>query len=398
MTSSHCRKAYDHRITDGEHNVESAWTMCAISPTLSFLCEQRSVRGCITACYRRALAYPLCRNWELIDQVAKDTQQIFALGKRAILRCILDVKHVLEKDEVKYVMNQLYLTDYCVWLQTARETDIRTLAKRVWAVTVEKDDVGFPLLQIEAIVNGDDAADDDSDDDSDDSDSDDSSDGSSDDSDDSEGGGKQGEEIVATGEEREGRAVCDDGGTSTEAVPEAGAQNAAVSAEAVARNEAAKAELRVLLGNAAPTAAAATSTATPAPASSSAASPLSSVRRPLIEMLDDAESGGGTVGGGAPEEAAAHVRTSAAPLIEVLEDNAGAPDANVAPASAPAPAPAGTGGGGKGGGGEAQGTEAVDATPLEGEGEGSIGVLLNSEPAEKKKTPLLIEVLSDTPN
>jgi hypothetical protein len=40
-----------------------------------------------------------------------------------------------------------------VWIQTARVRDIRALAVRLWKIEVDKDDVGFPILQIEAIVD-----------------------------------------------------------------------------------------------------------------------------------------------------------------------------------------------------------------------------------------------------
>jgi protein SHQ1 len=106
--------AYDHRTTYGEHTIESAWTVGTISATLAFLTEQESVRKCVVGSFRRALCYPLVRSWEVLQLVLQDVKAIFAMGKRALLRCLLDCHTIFQKDEVKYLLNEIYITDYCV--------------------------------------------------------------------------------------------------------------------------------------------------------------------------------------------------------------------------------------------------------------------------------------------
>jgi len=67
-------------------------------------------------------------------------------------------------------MNDLYITDYCVWLQTCSEAKLHKLAKSIRNVTVSKDDVGLSLGNIERIAESLSSADSeslDSDDDSD---------------------------------------------------------------------------------------------------------------------------------------------------------------------------------------------------------------------------------------
>ena len=92
--------AYDHRTTMGDHTVESAWTVSALSATLSFLARHRTVYEAVVACLRRAIAYPLHRMWALAEAVLDDTRAIFRMGKRAVLKCLLDTRSLLIHDEV----------------------------------------------------------------------------------------------------------------------------------------------------------------------------------------------------------------------------------------------------------------------------------------------------------
>eukprot|EP00041_Stephanoeca_diplocostata_P010076 m.159924 g.159924 ORF g.159924 m.159924 type:complete len:631 (+) comp18008_c0_seq1:246-2138(+) len=148
--------AYDHRTTMGDHTVESAWTITTLSATLTFLVRHENVRAALTTAVHRALAYPLHRNWALIQQVLDDTKLIFAWGKRAILKCLLDCRDILIHDEVRHCLADLYLTDYCVWIQSVPEKAFDALATRVQSIEVAKADVRWPLERIEAIVDNDD--------------------------------------------------------------------------------------------------------------------------------------------------------------------------------------------------------------------------------------------------
>eukprot|EP00038_Savillea_parva_P024242 m.43455 g.43455 ORF g.43455 m.43455 type:complete len:875 (+) comp6409_c0_seq1:110-2734(+) len=182
--------AYDHRVTQGDHTVESAWTIATVSSTLSFLARHQTVYEAVVASIRRAVAYPLCRSFRLAVLVLEDTRTLFRMGVRAILKCLLDARAVLSHDEVKHYLADIYLTDYCVWLQTVSERTLRALSSKLDTVHVSKDDVAWPLARIEAVVDeeGSESEDDqgDGDSDSDDEDGDSSSDS---DSESEDGGG-----------------------------------------------------------------------------------------------------------------------------------------------------------------------------------------------------------------
>ena len=50
------------------------------------------------------------------------------VGRRKLLQCLLDVRRILNSSEPYYVMNNLYITDYCVWIQRASSRQIQNLA------------------------------------------------------------------------------------------------------------------------------------------------------------------------------------------------------------------------------------------------------------------------------
>jgi protein SHQ1 len=142
--------AYDYRITEGEHNVESAWTICKISSTLSWLEVFRGSVGEVVYCIvRRSLCYPLYRHWQLVQCVLHDTVQLFQLGRRKLLQCLLAVRGILNSAEPYYIMNNLYISDYCVWIQKASAKQIQNLALELNQVQVEKSSIGWELEELE---------------------------------------------------------------------------------------------------------------------------------------------------------------------------------------------------------------------------------------------------------
>ena len=46
------------------------------------------------------------------------------LGRRKVLQCLLAVRQLLNSLEPYYILNNLYITEYCVWIQKARYMDV----------------------------------------------------------------------------------------------------------------------------------------------------------------------------------------------------------------------------------------------------------------------------------
>jgi protein SHQ1 len=111
--------AYDQRTTQGDPTVESAWTLRILSPVLSWLDAPDHPIEALTIAMHRMLAYPYLRHLALSVTALEDAVEILRGGKRAILRSLLYVHRVLQKSEQYYLLNRLYITDMCVWVQQA---------------------------------------------------------------------------------------------------------------------------------------------------------------------------------------------------------------------------------------------------------------------------------------
>jgi protein SHQ1 len=81
------------------------------------LSPSSSPEAAFRASYRRALAFPLYRNWELCEHVRADVAEILAGGRRLVCRVLLEIRSILERHEVYYVYHKIWIDDYCVWSQ-----------------------------------------------------------------------------------------------------------------------------------------------------------------------------------------------------------------------------------------------------------------------------------------
>lgn len=72
----------------------------------------------LVACCRRTLVYPLIRSFKLANRCLLDVLEILSRGKRAILQSLLQMRRLFLDEEHRYLLNTLYLNDYCLWVQT----------------------------------------------------------------------------------------------------------------------------------------------------------------------------------------------------------------------------------------------------------------------------------------
>uniref|UniRef100_A0A069DUB8 Protein SHQ1 homolog n=1 Tax=Panstrongylus megistus TaxID=65343 RepID=A0A069DUB8_9HEMI len=144
--------AYNHRTTLGESTVESAWTINKLSSTLSWLQSFECMKDVKIACIRRSLIYPLHRNWILSTAVMEDTLNILKLGRRQILKCLIEIHKLFNTSEPRYLLNQLFITDYCIWLQKISEKRIIHLTQYFKEAKVCKNDIRLDLETLEAVA------------------------------------------------------------------------------------------------------------------------------------------------------------------------------------------------------------------------------------------------------
>ncbi|KAF0288001.1 Ubiquitin carboxyl-terminal hydrolase 19 [Amphibalanus amphitrite] len=70
--------------------------------------------------------------------------------RKHLVKALLQVHQMLLESEPRYILNQLYIDDMCMWLQQVDEPVISGLSDALQALTVTKEDVGLDLVELEA--------------------------------------------------------------------------------------------------------------------------------------------------------------------------------------------------------------------------------------------------------
>ncbi|XP_029334729.1 protein SHQ1 homolog isoform X2 [Mus caroli] len=132
------------------YEVESAWTIRKLSPTLCWFETWTDIHEILVSFGRRVLCYPLYRHFKLVLKAYRDTIKILQLGKSAVLKCLLDVHKIFQENDPAYILNDLYISDYCVWIQKAKSKKLAALTEALKAVTLSKAQLGLELPELEA--------------------------------------------------------------------------------------------------------------------------------------------------------------------------------------------------------------------------------------------------------
>lgn len=137
---------YDHRTTDGDPTVESSWTIMILSPSLSWLENYHppydDIPIVLRWCIRRSLIYPYLRSYDLAIMVVQDVSTILMKGRRIVIRCLLQLRKIMEKSEVHYLFNKLYVDPLIEWVQKVEEKDIQDFGREVSNILAGRHKVG----------------------------------------------------------------------------------------------------------------------------------------------------------------------------------------------------------------------------------------------------------------
>lgn len=141
---------YDLRTNMGDSTVESAWTIGKLCPQIACLDNSfTKIKDIMISCSRRALAFPLYRHWQLTMKVWDDVYEVLQLGKPAILKMFIRLLLLFERD-LYSVYTHIWIQDMTIWIQSANELAIKSLAVELKAANLCKEDVDFDLVAIES--------------------------------------------------------------------------------------------------------------------------------------------------------------------------------------------------------------------------------------------------------
>ncbi|XP_049880722.1 protein SHQ1 homolog [Pectinophora gossypiella] len=142
---------YDKRTTLNESTVESSWTINKLSSTFSWFCVFKDIKHVLIACFRRALIYPIFRNFELCKKVRNDVVSLLKKGKKFLIKCVLEIHQMFNSSsDARYILNQLYIKDYLVFLQKCRNEEFDELYNNIINIDVTKKDLDLELEELEA--------------------------------------------------------------------------------------------------------------------------------------------------------------------------------------------------------------------------------------------------------
>ncbi|NXN94080.1 SHQ1 protein, partial [Rhinopomastus cyanomelas] len=141
---------YEVCVNEGDKNVESSWNVRKLSATLCWLESFTSVHDVLVSFGRRVLCYPLYRHFALVTRAFRDTVMILQLGKAAVLKCLLDIHKIFLESDPAYILNDLFITDYCIWIQKTKSKKLAALSESLGKTALAKSHVGFELEELEA--------------------------------------------------------------------------------------------------------------------------------------------------------------------------------------------------------------------------------------------------------
>ncbi|NXJ45543.1 SHQ1 protein, partial [Spizaetus tyrannus] len=141
---------YEICVNEGDKNVESSWNIRKLSATLCWLESFASVHDVLVSFGRRVLCYPLHRHFGLVTRAFNDTVMILQLGKAAVLKCLLDIHKIFMESDPAYILNDLFITDYCIWIQKIKSKKLAALSESLQKTTLAKSHIGFELEELEA--------------------------------------------------------------------------------------------------------------------------------------------------------------------------------------------------------------------------------------------------------
>lgn len=115
--------------------VESAKTINMTSGVLScFLTyEEQSIEGTIIDSFRRCIVYSLYKHIDITAKILKFLSE--DLCQSLLVHILTELRMMFEKSDPRYLLNRIYVDDYCVYVMTAKLeselSEIRSVMKKI---------------------------------------------------------------------------------------------------------------------------------------------------------------------------------------------------------------------------------------------------------------------------
>ena len=154
---------YNCLITEYENSSESGWTINKLSSTLSCLIDfnlnyysqsneisfnilNETIENLLVSNYRRVLIYPLYRNIKICHKIKKIIIKVLELGRFSVLKCLLKIKNIFDRNEPRFLLNIIYIDPLIKWIQNYGDDKIFDIIKEyLMKININKDQLKLDL-------------------------------------------------------------------------------------------------------------------------------------------------------------------------------------------------------------------------------------------------------------
>ncbi|PAV84585.1 hypothetical protein WR25_10124 [Diploscapter pachys] len=151
--------SYDQRVNNWASTCMSGKNIVKMSPTLTFHVKYDNLKEAVIGVARRILTFALYRNWNLAAKALDDAREILRQGPTAVVHALCKIHQMMiTTGEFHYLINDLYITEYLVWIQSVDQKLMKFLLKEAEKIQIQKSDIPFDLASIEEEVKIRDAA------------------------------------------------------------------------------------------------------------------------------------------------------------------------------------------------------------------------------------------------
>jgi protein SHQ1 len=133
---------YELICIGGEFGVESAKTINRTSLVLSIhsYYHKMTMKQVIVNCIKRCLTYSLFKSLVICRHTLALLDKL--LTKKYLIAVLLDLRQLFEKSEPRYLLNQIYIDDYLLFLYGSEKMDrLEEIRKELAGVEVEEEDL-----------------------------------------------------------------------------------------------------------------------------------------------------------------------------------------------------------------------------------------------------------------
>ncbi|CAG9759268.1 unnamed protein product [Ceutorhynchus assimilis] len=141
---------YGERATAFEGNVEFEWTITKLAATLGWLDAFEDTKDVFISAFRRGLIYPLYRHFDLLQVVFDDLKALISLDENCLVKILIKIYNIfLNGGNGGYVLNNLFIKDYIVYIMKWDKEMWRTTVSDVKSMNIKKEELGLNLEEIE---------------------------------------------------------------------------------------------------------------------------------------------------------------------------------------------------------------------------------------------------------